>query len=294
MRSRDGFTLIELMVAIGIVGILIAIVLPSVQSAREAARRMNCRTNLRQQGLGLHLYHDYHECLPIGLLHDSVEDTYYWMNMLLPFLDQHPLSELVFIDGDRGIRRRYFETYGTILPGGEVVLPVFRCPSSLLPSHTIDLGPTSMPAWLQGYAVSDYKASWGSHSGNGLFDDMGDKFSPAKYPIRFADVRDGLSSTLAIGESPLPMVGGLHWPSWVGSIQNEAILFSSLYKINCPRIRHGRYWLTTFETCAMSFHDGIVHFVFADGSVKAISENIDQQIYRYLSDRADGHPTPDF
>lgn len=289
-----GFTIIELLVAIGILGILVALILPAVQRAREAARRLSCRSNLKQQGIALHLYHEVHKCLPIGLFHSYEADTYNWMVFLLPHLEQVPLYELIDPQGGLGVRKQYYALHGTIIPGGEIVLPFYRCPSSLLPSHTADLGPSKMPEWLQGYAVSDYKGSWGFGSGNGLFDDMGDKFAPAKYPIRFSDVRDGLSNVFAIGESPVPMLGGVHWPSWMGGMRNDAVLFSTYYKINCPRIRHGRYWLTTHDACAMSFHDGVVQFVFADGSVRAISEDIDEKIYGYLGDRADGHPTPDF
>jgi len=290
MAKRRAFTLIELLAVIAILGILVALSTPAIQQAREAANRATCRNNLRQLGLALHNYHDLHNCLPTGLLHAGTADSYYWMNFLLPQLDQAPLYALINPDGRLGVREGYYNAHGTILPGGDVVLSVYRCPSSLLPSHTANLGPGVMPAWLQGYAKSDYKANWGSDHGNGLFDDMGDLSARLQRCIRFSDVRDGLSSTLAVGESPLPDLYGESWPSWLGSIENKAVLFLTMSPINAVKPTPGRYWMNAETSFAMSFHPGVCQFVFADGSVRTLSEKMDERVYFYLGSRDDGKP----
>ena len=90
MRNRSGFTLVELLVVIAIIGILIALLLPAVQAAREAARRSQCQNNLKQLGLGLHNYHDVKGHFPIGA--DSVSQLS-WRVYLLPYIEQDALFE---------------------------------------------------------------------------------------------------------------------------------------------------------------------------------------------------------
>src|SRR5690606_23201980 len=96
-RSR-GFTLIELLVVIAIIAILIALLLPAVQQAREAARRTQCRNNLKQMAIAMHNYHDSHRAFPPGCMHSAVPrsgsghsfgPSFY--GMILPFIDQAPL-----------------------------------------------------------------------------------------------------------------------------------------------------------------------------------------------------------
>src|SRR5690606_32860358 len=102
-----------------------------------------------------------------------------------------------------------------ILPGGEVVLPVYRCPSSLLAAHAHEVGPNPMPPHRADYATSDYKGSRGSNE-DGLFLRLQHGVDLNTPAIHFGMVSDGLSQTLAVGESSYPGRGGEIWPLWIG------------------------------------------------------------------------------
>ena len=95
LRVRHGFTIVERLVVIAIIGILIALLLPAVQSAREAARRLKCTNNLKQLGLATHNYHDTHKCLPMNNVPDTIPGTngFSWIAMTLPFFEQGALHD---------------------------------------------------------------------------------------------------------------------------------------------------------------------------------------------------------
>jgi prepilin-type N-terminal cleavage/methylation domain-containing protein len=124
MSRRRGFTLIELLVVIAIIAILIALLLPAVQQAREAARRTQCKNNLKQIGLALHNYHDAHDCFPFGwggTRPATGSPGYSAISQLLPFFDQAPLYNTInfslpLTDPANDVPRRQ-------------ELPILRCPS---------------------------------------------------------------------------------------------------------------------------------------------------------------------
>lgn len=142
--NRRGFTLIELLVVIAIIAILIALLLPAVQQAREAARRSQCRNNLKQIGLALHNYHDNYNAFPPGALamnvttgvayklgdaepsRSNVGGGWGWSTFILPFIDQAPLYSSLNPNGNN------FPLNPTALT--RTILPVYICPSEASPN----------------------------------------------------------------------------------------------------------------------------------------------------------------
>ncbi len=140
-RRRSGFTLIELLVVIAIIAILIALLLPAVQQAREAARRSQCKNNLKQMALGLHNYHDTHRSFPVGIMRSDANNIQCngvaWSGMILPFLDQAPLYNSINwnafgpnFTGTTLATTQWNDSNGPLETALSTTLSVFRCPSS--------------------------------------------------------------------------------------------------------------------------------------------------------------------
>ena len=183
---RAGLTLIELLVVVAIIGMLISILLPAVQTTREAARQTRCKNNLKQIGLALHAYHNSHRTLPTGCIewrgpfNPPTHRQFAWSALLLPFLEQQSLH-----------KRIDFNVPFDAVANAEAAatrLSVYECPTA--PTRSLKRGQTDYGG-LYGERLLDPKTA------TGVF--LYEK------PIPFKDVRDGLSSTLAVAED----VGGL-------------------------------------------------------------------------------------
>lgn len=201
---RQGFTLIELLVSITVIGLLIALLVPAVQSVRESARKMQCSNQLSQIGIALHAYHDAHQVLPFGVgtdydgpissLGTLIDRRYSAHSMLLPYLDQgvvynrlnfnvapfHPFVNAANDDQEE-LETRYDEVING--PAASTRLSVFLCPSDL--------------DRLKGrWGPNNYRAcngsTWSGRGGNGMF---GQNSS-----VRLRDVTDGLSNTAMFSE----------------------------------------------------------------------------------------------
>ncbi len=279
MSRRPGFTLIELLVSIAVIAILLALLLPAVQQVREAARRTQCRSNLKQLGLALHNYHDVHNAFPPAWVG---QNDYAWSAFLLPELEHSALF--------RAIDFRIRPNDVRVLAGGShpvsAVLPVFVCPSDIAPAK-----------WQNGdvlMGTASYAASYGTGPAVGSMDQpTGVMFENSR--VRMADVYDGVSNTIAVGERRWdePSEESTGQTVWCAAFGIRSLVAGSAG----PRINartgfsHGGF---------SSEHSGGANFLMCDGRVLFLSESIagnphamireEYELYQKLADRNDGEP----
>jgi len=259
---RRAFTLIELLVVIAIIAILIALLLPAVQQAREAARRSQCKNNLKQLGLAFHNYHDTHRVFPNGEIWISGRPNWGYAVMLLPYIDQGPLYQALSPDGG---------TLPTVTaqPLLQTVVPVYICPSDVGPNVNFmfeDLGKMNYPA-SQAIIRDAYLKS------------------PYNRPTKLRDITDGASNTIMAGERYLGEVAfrsvGAVWPGRATTGGNVQVSGRGSWPPNTPYAGSlnsppsGSADPLNTRSAWTSLHQGGVQMLFCDGSVHFISENID-------------------
>jgi prepilin-type N-terminal cleavage/methylation domain-containing protein len=292
--NRRGFTLIELLVVIAIIAILIALLLPAVQQAREAARRTQCRNNLKQIGLALHNYHDQANLLPPGWIgatagQPDVEGVngWGWASKTLPQIDQAPLyGQLNFsLPVEHAVHANVRNRH----------LTAFRCPSDVGPDQWSILDEAGGNGPLAQLATSNYIAVFGIEeidacegmappfvcAGSGSF------FHNSR--VRFADITDGLSNHIMIGERRTDV--DLGWYStWSGVVPGGEEAFVRVLGSTDHTPNHPDNHIDDFS----SRHVGGAHFTLGDGSVRFVGENIDLGLYQHLATRAAGDLVNDF
>jgi prepilin-type N-terminal cleavage/methylation domain-containing protein/prepilin-type processing-associated H-X9-DG protein len=294
-RARGAFTLIELLVVIAIIGILVALLLPAVQQAREAMRRAACQNNLRQLGVALQNYHDQVRGLPFGW------DTHGtgWSAMILPQLEQQSLYDrLVFSES-----ANWGSTSNEVGPG--TLLPVSRCPSMAQPEHVDDSGiPGRVPVSYRACGSSEVMTDDAGTAPPGFrsFQELehnGLLYGCSRVALR--DVLDGTSTTILLGESYTDVdfiQNGNAMDYWfIGSPQidpcqcdgsNAGTEFSEFVGSTAARLNSRRIAATSGYEKEMSFgsyHAGGASFCFADGSVRFIADSVDHLLYRALGSR---------
>ena len=297
-KKRPGFTLIELLVVVAIIAILISILLPAVQSARAAARRVQNRNNLKQLGIALHNYHDQHLTLPPGWIgvNDAGEadvnggNGFAWGAMILPQLEQQQLFQK--IDFDVSV-----DDAANDMPRS-VALSAFRNPNDPGSSEqwTIrDANPpndpiTQLPTsnYVGNFGTTDLEACEGlppgvTCEGNGMF------FHNSR--LRFSDITDGLSNTLMVGERRSNSDADPAWYStWMGVVSGGEDSLARVVGVADHVPNDPNAHLDDFS----STDSGSVLFLFGDGKVRAISETIDLTVYQNLATRKGGEHSVQF
>ncbi len=315
---RLGFTLVELLVVIAIIGILIALLLPAVQAAREAARRMQCSNNLKQIGLALHNYHNAMRALPFGCANwDGVvvdpvtgRRSYggTWAAMILPYIEQQALYNqfdfrIHMKDQKPEALTAVVATF--ICPSDPASSnPIFTLPASSCQAGTSNptaslglwypgsIGPTFMdygpfcPLAKRPWTCTDpdsYCSQGCNFGSSGPPGNSVGMFGRWARSFRFEDCTDGLSNTFMNGET-LPK----HC-CWMRAYNSNFPVTGTSIPLNTKEAKEdGSEW---YRTCGFkSQHPGGANFLMADGSVHFVSEAIDYKLYNELGTRAGGEP----
>ena len=304
VRSR-GFTLIELLVVIAIIAVLIALLLPAVQQAREAARRSQCKNNMKQLGLAFQNYHDQVQMFPVNyarrnaagvpgtsnpqLILDSGRS---WITFTLPYIDQSPLYKQVSVNAGS------FIATSPNWPLAQKKIPALICPSES--GNTGTLSNRSDIGGATQFGVSNYKACAGSNwanglpgwnpvsstkgrnagqtdginRGNGILCSNQQSLTPY---TRMSDIKDGTSNTFAMGET---LSSYTQWNWWWNPNAVTATCAIPLNRVLKVPVNIAD-WPNNYAFA--SHHVGGGHFAMADGSARFISESINLTAYRSLA-----------
>jgi len=297
-----GFTLIELLVVIAIIAVLIALLLPAVQQAREAARRSQCKNNLKQIGLALHNYHDVYNALPPGyVLTPGVADKeghWAWSAMILPYVELGTVYNAMNV-GNTTVAAAMGDT--NIRASIQKPQSMFRCPSDAnapkthtLAAYGINVGGTEYGLPVANYIASNnianIRAQRPTIPQDGRTGGVGAFYENSS--VKFRDITDGTSNTFLVGERTYQIRGASQTGAgtlyaardWSGKGPAHQGLsgapwnqggWKTIAGSTYSPINNVSSWDSSGSQTYSSQHVGGVHFVFGDGSVRFISQNID-------------------
>ncbi|MBI2481634.1 MAG: DUF1559 domain-containing protein, partial [Planctomycetia bacterium] len=295
-RDQSGFTLVELLVVIAIIGILVALLLPAVQAAREAARRMSCSNNLKQISLSLHNYHDTYKTFPPGGVTPGgccgTPSAGTWTLFILPFMEQQPLHDRYDFNTWNDTNRNAANTFVTTQ-----LLPSYVCPSDINTKNT-DRPSSGNGSGLQ-YAPGSYRAVSGAGTGaswmdsnqydatfhfpnRGVLHTVGGSHYTTTIPYtanpssgtRLAGILDGTSNTIIVGEYHTKTQNRRRtfWSYTYTSYNQSTVVVGEPRQLipdynRCVAIG-GRGGDNTCKRGWGSLHPGALQFALADGSVR--------------------------
>jgi prepilin-type N-terminal cleavage/methylation domain-containing protein/prepilin-type processing-associated H-X9-DG protein len=318
-HARPAFTLIELLVVMAIISILVGLLMPAIQKAREAAAQTQCRNNLKQIGLAIHQYEGFYRIFPPSRMSD-VHAT--WAVFILPYLEQQQLYNLWDINN-------FY--YNQVPQAIQTPVPLYFCPSrrtaTMGPTLSLSIGgggdvnddPVVAPAGPVPGALGDYAANIGTSPCDGVMDCAGflqppnsapnGPFRPwfdappswnALYKMRPAHVTDGMSNTIFIGEKHvMPSnwgIGGMNL-DWAPN-SSDCSLWNGDYLMCSSRPVGWNYPLAQYPEDSNqnagfgSYHPNVVQFLFGDGSVRTVTVQTSPALLAILADIADGNVNP--
>lgn len=284
---RHGFTLVELLVVMAIIGVLVALLLPAVQAARETARQTQCKNNLKQFGVAMHNYEIARRELPPGYLYKASPQGnalgFSWGAVSLPYLEhgelleQFNLAAPIYDPANVAVRERQ--------------LPVFLCPSDPVSPHEFVIMGTER------YAMACYVANFGPPDLDDNPQQRDGVFS-RNSATRLAEIRDGLSNTLMVGERQ-------NGPFRKGAVHGNHITYETTWcaavrDVGDPTDDHGH--MVLFQTGhtpndsqsddrdISAPHVALAQFLMCDGSVRPLRESISFIVYTALGTRAGNEP----
>ncbi|PQO26052.1 prepilin-type cleavage/methylation domain-containing protein [Blastopirellula marina] len=316
--ARRAFTLVELLVVIAIIGVLIALLLPAVQQAREAARRMQCSNHLKQIGLAVHNYHDTYGSFPPGIIVNysrnatwdvlSSPSAWNWSALILPFIEQQAMHDQLGIT--QGVYADEAYQDPTRLRLMQTPIAGYRCPSDTTEELNPHLG-WSMSRGANDIATMNYvaMAHFTRDTNAGLFANNTDAQTGSfivSRGLKFADITDGTSNVLGMGER-CNRLGNQHYRAAVWA-SSAATTHSCDHRYDCmastalsPNSNHPDNWRLNGNLS--SNHPGGVMAMLMDASVSFIPETIEHDplqdtnidsVYEKLGARNDGQPVGEY
>jgi prepilin-type N-terminal cleavage/methylation domain-containing protein len=311
---RSGFTLVELLVVIAIIGILVALLLPAIQAAREAARRTQCTNNLKQVAMALHNYHDTHKVFPPGIVdnnpaYNSAIDVQNnlnglaWSALILPFIEQAPLYDEMRGQTQEFMRHweRDLANTTAVIAAARVGIPTYNCPSDTM---------AALNTKRSNFGKNNYLGNSGN---NAAIDRHGIFWVNSRVGMR--DIDDGTANTVLVIErtgttdnrrrncgeiSVAPGLVNCNWNAglWIGArfIGSQVAWHPGLnstdvdsyggqnltYLINSSNRDWGPSWGNGSD------HPGGLQMALCDGAVRFVNESVDMLTYRHLRRRNDG------
>ena len=314
LTKRGGFTLVELLVVIAIIGILVALLLPAIQAAREAARRTECRNNLKQIGLAMQNHHDLYRVFPTGGDHPWPRIENYpptagpraiadkqgvgWMYQILPFMELQAIHDIhVHAELERQVISEYFcPSRSAVRKQGPRVLNDYA-------------GATPGEFWHGSVWRVPYNQQWDGVIVRTNWDRQANPPCSAgsSPPTSMAGILDGTSHTIVVGEKRLRPVryesGDWHddrgWSDgWDPDIMRSTGINGPWnYRYGPDTNLPGSDPSGCHHSCGFDFgsaHPAGANFVFADGAVRMIDYTIDKNVFDHLGDRRDGYEIPEF